>query len=124
MIFVVSDIKCGGTIKGTSGYISSPGYPKLFSHDQLCIWTIEVEKGKRIKLILDDMRLGEDCQNSYVMVRDGMTSEASQLGKFCPNQNNVVITSSGNSMWVELKAVYSNPKAFRAYWAVLGETGE
>lgn len=75
-------------------------------------------------MILDDMRLGEDCRNSYVMFRDGMTSEAYHLGKFCANQNNEEITSSGNSIWVELKAVYSNPKAFRAYWTVVGETGE
>lgn len=78
-----------------------------------------VPRYQKISLNIEDMQLGENCEDNYVLVRDGMTSEAKSLGKFCTQQRDVVITSVGNSMWVEMRSSCATSKSFRAYWSAV-----
>ena len=108
-------------VTGDSGYLSSPGYPKTFVDNEYCLWNIMVRQDQKIALRLEDVRLGLYCDKSYVIVRDGMTSEASSLGTFCTQDSPKEITSSGNSMWVELRGSCSEQKAFRAFWRIVSQ---
>ena len=112
------DFQCGGTVSGRSGYLYSPFYPKTFDDDIFCLWVIMTEPNKKVTLSLQDTRLGPNCAQSYAIVRDGMTSNSNSLGKFCSNSKNEV-TSSGNSMWVELKATCIANKGFKAFWGTV-----
>lgn len=52
-----------------------------------------------------------------------MSSESRLIGKYCPNENRVEITSTGSAMWVEVKATCGNAKAFKAFWRVIKTGG-
>ena len=47
---------CGGTFRGLSGVIKSPGYPLYYPNQKECIYDIEVPDGKdyTIKFTCDD----------------------------------------------------------------------
>ena len=78
------------------------------------------EPNKKVTLSLQDTRFGPDCAQSYAMIRDGASSNSRSLGKVCSNTKKEV-TSSGNVMWVELKATCISNKAFKAFWATVEE---
>lgn len=50
------DKYCGGTFRGLSGVIKSPGYPLYYPNRKHCVYDIEVEDGKdyTIKFTCDD----------------------------------------------------------------------
>ncbi|XP_062981165.1 CUB and sushi domain-containing protein 1 [Elgaria multicarinata webbii] len=50
---------CGGTLRGTSGIISSPHFPSEYDNNADCTWTILAEPGDTIALIFTDFQLEE-----------------------------------------------------------------
>ncbi|GCC22658.1 hypothetical protein chiPu_0001046 [Chiloscyllium punctatum] len=48
---------CGGTLRGTSGMISSPYFPSEYNNNADCTWTILAEPGDTIALIFSDFQL-------------------------------------------------------------------
>lgn len=103
-------------MSGSNGYLTTPFYPRALDDDVFCLWIIMAEPKKRVSLTLQDTRFGPNCVRSYTIVRDGTTSGSMQLGKFCSNSKDNIV-SSGNSLWVELKATCMSNKAFKAFWA-------
>lgn len=50
---------CGGTLRGTSGSISSPYFPSEYENNADCTWTILAEPGDTIALVFTDFQLEE-----------------------------------------------------------------
>ncbi|XP_034376137.1 CUB and sushi domain-containing protein 1 isoform X1 [Arvicanthis niloticus] len=50
---------CGGTLRGTSGSISSPHFPSEYDNNADCTWTILAEPGDTIALVFTDFQLEE-----------------------------------------------------------------
>ncbi|XP_063297188.1 CUB and sushi domain-containing protein 1 [Pelobates fuscus] len=50
---------CGGTLRGTSGVISSPHFPSEYENNADCTWTILAEPGDTIALIFTDFQMEE-----------------------------------------------------------------
>ncbi|XP_034622788.1 CUB and sushi domain-containing protein 1-like [Trachemys scripta elegans] len=50
---------CGGTLRGTSGTISSPHFPSEYENNADCTWTILAEPGDTIALVFTDFQLEE-----------------------------------------------------------------
>ncbi|KAF7247840.1 CUB and sushi domain-containing protein 1 [Varanus komodoensis] len=50
---------CGGTLRGTSGIISSPHFPSEYDNNADCTWTILAEPGDTIALVFTDFQLEE-----------------------------------------------------------------
>nr|XP_033792232.1 CUB and sushi domain-containing protein 1 [Geotrypetes seraphini] len=50
---------CGGTLRGTSGIISSPHFPSEYENNADCTWTILAEPGDTIALVFTDFQLEE-----------------------------------------------------------------
>uniref|UniRef100_A0A670YQB1 CUB and Sushi multiple domains 1 n=1 Tax=Pseudonaja textilis TaxID=8673 RepID=A0A670YQB1_PSETE len=50
---------CGGTLRGTSGIISSPHFPSEYNNNADCTWTILAEPGDTIALVFTDFQLEE-----------------------------------------------------------------
>lgn len=48
---------CGGTLRGTAGSISSPGYPAEYDNNLDCTWSILSEPGDTIALVFNDFLL-------------------------------------------------------------------
>ncbi|XP_072107222.1 CUB and sushi domain-containing protein 1a [Mobula birostris] len=48
---------CGGTLRGTSGMISSPHFPSEYNNNADCTWSILAEPGDTIALIFSDFQL-------------------------------------------------------------------
>ncbi|XP_037549410.1 CUB and sushi domain-containing protein 1 [Nematolebias whitei] len=48
---------CGGTLRGTAGSITSPGYPAEYDNNLDCTWSILAEPGDTIALIFNDFLL-------------------------------------------------------------------
>lgn len=48
---------CGGTLRGTAGSITSPGYPAEYENNLDCTWSILSEPGDTIALVFNDFLL-------------------------------------------------------------------
>uniref|UniRef100_A0A3B4YUQ9 CUB and Sushi multiple domains 1 n=1 Tax=Seriola lalandi dorsalis TaxID=1841481 RepID=A0A3B4YUQ9_SERLL len=48
---------CGGTLRGTAGSITSPGYPAEYDNNLDCTWSILAEPGDTIALVFTDFLL-------------------------------------------------------------------
>lgn len=57
--FLVSSAEgaCGGTLRGTAGSITSPGYPAEYDNNLDCTWSILAEPGDTIALVFNDFLL-------------------------------------------------------------------
>ncbi|XP_071998418.1 CUB and sushi domain-containing protein 1 isoform X2 [Engystomops pustulosus] len=57
--FCRAEGSCGGTLRGTSGIISSPHFPSEYENNADCTWTILAEPGDTIALVFTDFQLEE-----------------------------------------------------------------
>uniref|UniRef100_A0AAQ4Q019 CUB and Sushi multiple domains 1 n=1 Tax=Gasterosteus aculeatus aculeatus TaxID=481459 RepID=A0AAQ4Q019_GASAC len=48
---------CGGTLRGTAGSITSPGYPAEYDNNLDCTWSVLSEPGDTIALVFNDFLL-------------------------------------------------------------------
>ncbi|XP_021927790.1 cubilin [Zootermopsis nevadensis] len=108
---------CGGNLKKSFGQLTSPGYPRNFPDNTDCEWTITVDWGHSVELTVEDFSLSQtsECYSGSVTIYSGTDDSGLQLSQLCHPSKNVVLTSSGNSMFVRLKIgfVYGG-KGFKA----------
>ena len=87
---------------------------KQYPFNVTCIWVIEVGTTSTIDLYFqrfDDNN--EDCSSSYLLMRDGMSSDANQLAKFCREKRPATtMRSNGNTLYIEYRAGIN----FQLYW--------
>lgn len=57
--FFTAEDACGGTMRGSSGIISSPNFPNEYHNNADCTWTIVAEPGDTISLIFTDFQMEE-----------------------------------------------------------------
>ncbi|XP_073482747.1 CUB and sushi domain-containing protein 1 [Aquarana catesbeiana] len=57
--FCRAEGSCGGTLRGTSGIITSPHFPSEYENNADCTWTILAEPGDTIAFIFTDFQLEE-----------------------------------------------------------------
>ncbi|MBN3278119.1 CSMD3 protein, partial [Polyodon spathula] len=50
---------CGGTLRGSSGIISSPNFPSEYYNSADCTWTILADPGDTISIIFTDFQMEE-----------------------------------------------------------------
>lgn len=46
---------CGGKVTGSSGVITSPGYPSSYQNNLDCEWIIETEPGTSVFVHIEDL---------------------------------------------------------------------
>ncbi|XP_046365997.1 cubilin-like [Haliotis rufescens] len=65
--------------------LTSPGYPSNYSNNLDCRWTISAPVGYEIKVevMYSIVQNSTACSSDYLLLSDGSTSFASQLGKYC-----------------------------------------
>ncbi|XP_018520967.1 ST14 transmembrane serine protease matriptase a [Lates calcarifer] len=89
---------CGGQLTGEKGTFSSPNFPNYYPPRTSCQWSIEVPKGKAVKVtfnkfLMSEPGQGKDCRKDYVEINGK---------KLCGDQpvGTVTETSDTNKMSV------------------------
>ncbi|XP_056135753.1 ovochymase [Lampris incognitus] len=108
---------CGGPkdLTGTSGTLSSMGYPDTYSNQALCKWNIRVSSGKLVHLRFHNFSLEESqlCVNDKV----ALTDQAGSLGTYCSQTPPQELVSDGEMLHISFS---SNDKVvdtgFTASW--------
>ncbi|CAH1267266.1 CUZD1 [Branchiostoma lanceolatum] len=87
-------------VQGSSGNISSPGYPGPYPSNADCAWRIMVEEGKRIVIVFKalDIEHHGACSYDYLQIHDEAYMTAASLAKVCGNTLPPSVTSSGNNV--------------------------
>ncbi|XP_055944726.1 cubilin-like isoform X2 [Argiope bruennichi] len=86
---------CGGVINGNHGEFSTPGYPNGYPPNAICHWLIKAPPGETVTLTIEDLRMEENCDKDYLMVRNGQYLHAPVVGRFCGTHVPVPISSTG-----------------------------
>lgn len=77
--------------------ITTPNYPNIPSPHIECIWKITAPNGELIKIDFVerfDLTTSKNCTQEYLEIRDGTTTAASLLGKFCNEMPSTQLTTS------------------------------
>ncbi|KAM7394398.1 hypothetical protein PAMP_021203 [Pampus punctatissimus] len=114
---------CGGPkdLNGTSGTVSSMGYPGGYSNKAHCQWTIQVPVGKLVHLHFHNFSLEESemCMNDKLTLSDSTGS----LGTYCSHVPPEDLVSDGNTLHISFS---SNDKVvdtgFTATWKAVDPT--
>lgn len=104
---------------GHSGNFTSPNYPKSYSKDSECMWTIVVAPQDTIELRFHEFHLENSgsCNYDFVEIRQGRTPVSPLIGKYCASTIISPFTSTGNSLFIRLVTDGTvNEKGFRATW--------
>eukprot|EP00795_Rhopilema_esculentum_P002247 gene2247-17854_t len=97
---------CGGEFLLPNGTFTSPrfnleaGY--TYPAYSNCLWTVTAPEGHVVsfKFVIFDVLAGSTgfCDEDYVQIFDGATSQTNPIGKYCNIEKPNVISSSGNSL--------------------------
>ncbi|GAB6032010.1 hypothetical protein CHUAL_010385 [Chamberlinius hualienensis] len=102
---------CGGDLLKSEGTFSSPNYPSPYNPRVTCDWNIEVAMGHGIELTIYEYDLesgGPNCYHDSITVFSGRDSNGILLNKMCERRSTpIIITSSGNQMYVRFISDYS-----------------
>ncbi|MBN3309505.1 CSMD1 protein, partial [Amia calva] len=94
--------ECGASSVGSEGILLSPNYPSNYDNNHECIYRIETEKEKGIRLTALTFQLHE---GDYLKVYDGTDSSSRLLGNFTKNDMyGVVVNSTSNHLWLEFNS--------------------
>ena len=99
---------CGGLMKGKEGKVISPNYPNNYDPHDDCGWLIEVDANHVVKFTFEDFDVEPhaSCDYDFVALYDGNSTESPLILKHCGQNlpDPVTFSSSGNQMYVRLKA--------------------
>ncbi|XP_025933967.1 CUB and sushi domain-containing protein 1 [Apteryx rowi] len=91
--------ECGATVSGNEGTLLSPNFPSNYDNNHECIYKIETEAGKGIRLRARSFQLRE---GDIVKVYDGKDSSSRSLGAFTKDDMvGVILNSTSNHLWIE-----------------------
>ncbi|XP_056378601.1 CUB and sushi domain-containing protein 3 isoform X6 [Hyla sarda] len=100
---------CGGTVRGTNGIISSPGFPNEYHNNADCTWTVVTEPGDTISLVFTDFQM----EDKY----DYLEVEGSEPPKLRLSGMNVPPPVVSNKHWLRLHFVTDNNHRYRGFSA-------
>lgn len=103
---------CGGTIRATSQgqILTSPGYPKVYPGGLECLYIIEAQPGRIISLEVQDLDL--NLNRDFVLIRDGDNPMSRAIARLTgeAKDNEKVVISTGNKLYVYFKTSFGDSK--------------
>ncbi|XP_007438890.1 CUB and sushi domain-containing protein 3-like, partial [Python bivittatus] len=100
---------CGGTMRGSSGIISSPNFPNEYHNNADCTWTIVAEPGDTISLIFTDFHMEEKY--------DYLEIEGSEPPTIWLSGMNIPPPIISNKNWLRLHFVTDSNHRYRGFSA-------
>ncbi|KAJ8024249.1 Bone morphogenetic protein 1 [Holothuria leucospilota] len=103
---------CYKALDGETGLFSSPGYPEKYINHLDCVYVITTneESTLQMRFLSFDVEPSVNCVYDYVEVRDGSTTVAPVLGRYCGGAGNGppdIIESEGSSLYILFHTDYS-----------------
>ncbi|XP_022788183.1 cubilin-like isoform X2 [Stylophora pistillata] len=99
---------CGGDFSGKNGSIISPNYPSSFPAFSDCVWRIKAPVGRYISLRFQEFTgingINSECLVDSIELKEGHSSEAPLIGRYCIQNIPPVIVSKGHEMYIYFKA--------------------
>lgn len=92
-------------MSSTKGSISSPNYPKSYSHNAQCEWKISVNEGSTIEIIFTDLDMEQqsECKYDYLEIFDGTDASQRSFGKFCSSESHPMhLETAGNHALIRM----------------------
>uniref|UniRef100_A0A8D0GFF0 Cubilin n=1 Tax=Sphenodon punctatus TaxID=8508 RepID=A0A8D0GFF0_SPHPU len=120
----VYKVACGGVLSG-EGVIRSPYYPRAYTHEKICEWTISQPEGNVVILNFVDfgIRNISTCNSDYVEVRDGSNADSPYLGRYCGTTTPSAVQTTQNYLYVKFRASSVTNLGFMAEYRPL-DTGK
>ncbi|XP_063755390.1 CUB and sushi domain-containing protein 3 [Eleginops maclovinus] len=100
---------CGGTVRGGSGVVTSPGYPGNYGNQADCTWILLAEPGDTISVIFTDFQTEEKY--------DYLEVEGSEPPTIWLSGSNVPSPVVSNKNWLRLHFVTDNNHRYRGFSA-------
>ncbi|XP_030748736.1 cubilin-like [Sitophilus oryzae] len=110
---------CGGLISEDEGTISSPNFPNSPNTSLECAWNLEINYDYRVKITVNSLDLGDDCDSSFLTIYNGNRLESPRIGKFCRNNKPSVLITETNEVFIEYRYTQgqaSNSKGFSLFY--------
>ncbi|KAG5893859.1 hypothetical protein JTB14_005468 [Gonioctena quinquepunctata] len=118
--FVPEHNVCGGSYFTSAGVIKSPRYPESYPFNRECTWTIHVKPGQQIMLNVTDFNIEfySGCTYDWLEIRNGATSAAPLIGKYCGRDIPKQISSHANKLYLSFKSdLTRTERGFRISWS-------
>ncbi|CAG5136894.1 unnamed protein product, partial [Candidula unifasciata] len=116
---------CGGYLNGSDhGAINSPGYPGNYPHNRDCGWTVAVSPGKNILFSFAALGLEQhpNCSFDYLEIRDGESSDAQLIQRFCSSERPAPVQTTGPYAYVQFHSDHSmSDRGFHITYTALEE---
>ncbi|XP_027021418.2 CUB and sushi domain-containing protein 1 isoform X3 [Tachysurus fulvidraco] len=93
--------ECGASSVGSEGVLLSPNFPANYDNNHECIYRIQTDNGKGIKLVASDFQLRD---GDFLQIYDGQDSSARLLGNFTRSEMSNIINSTSNHLWIEFNS--------------------
>uniref|UniRef100_A0A3Q3X6W8 Uncharacterized protein n=1 Tax=Mola mola TaxID=94237 RepID=A0A3Q3X6W8_MOLML len=100
---------CGGTVRGGSGVVTSPGYPGNYGNQADCTWILLAEPGDTISVIFTDFQTEEKY--------DYLEVEGSEPPTIWLSGSNVPSPIISNKNWLRLHFVTDGNHRYRGFSA-------
>ncbi|KAM4028087.1 cubilin isoform 1-T1 [Anomaloglossus baeobatrachus] len=96
---------CGATLTALSGAFSSPNYPMPYYHNSECYWLLKSSSGNILEIDFQhfDLESHSNCNNDYLAVYNGNSTNSNLLQKLCGKTLPAPIRSTANAMYVKLR---------------------
>ncbi|KFO91204.1 CUB and sushi domain-containing protein 3, partial [Buceros rhinoceros silvestris] len=107
--FLTAEDACGGTMRGSSGIISSPNFPNEYHNNADCTWTIVAEPGDTISFIFTDFQMEEKY--------DYLEVEGSEPPTIWLSGMNIPPPVISNKNWLRLHFVTDSNHRYRGFSA-------
>ncbi|XP_047200285.1 CUB and sushi domain-containing protein 3 [Hippoglossus stenolepis] len=98
---------CGGTVRGGSGVVTSPGYPGNYGNQADCTWILLAEPGDTISVIFTDFQTEEKY--------DYLEVEGSEPPTIWLSGSNVPSPIVSNKNWLRLHFVTDDNHRYRGF---------
>ncbi|KAM3913947.1 CUB and zona pellucida-like domain-containing protein 1 [Leptodactylus fuscus] len=119
------DLKCGGSVRGYSGTISSPNYPNRHPHFAFCLWHLQVPKNTLLKLSFTEIFIEIDpsCRFDFIALYDGPNTEAPLLNVLC-GRTTIDLQTTSDTLTLLFSADYANSYfGFNLQYTALPQSG-
>ena len=102
---------CGGKLFHPEGIITSPNYPKKYSHEVTCVWEINADYGYQIVATVTDLDIegSQSCEYDYLEFSEDPSFNTTIM-KMCHSLNTAAsgLTSNGHKLYVKFNSDESN----------------
>ena len=111
-------------LRGSSGIIKSPSYPRNYGNNHKCNWKIIASTGNRVKLIIEDMDIesATNCKYDFIEIQNGVLyGSGVPPGKLCGSlTSNSTFISYRETLIVRFVTDGSvTSKGFKAWYTVI-----